>query len=61
MPIHVMDQLLYSHEHNLPLQVIENNTGLSRDKIEQCQKHINRIKDTTEYVRATPPIYYLNR
>jgi NAD+ synthase len=61
MPINVMDQLLYSQEHNLPLQVIENNTGLSRDKIEQAQKHIKRIKDTTEYVRATPPIYYLNR
>jgi NAD+ synthase len=61
MPMSVMDQLLYSQEHNLPLQVIENNTGLSRDKIEQAQKHIKRIKDTTEYVRATPPIYYLNR
>jgi NAD+ synthase len=61
MPINVMDQLLYSQEHNLPLQVIENNTGLPRDKIEQSQKHIKRIKNTTEYVRATPPIYYLNR
>ena len=61
MPIHVMDQLLYSQEHNLPLQVIEKNTGLPRDKIEKAQKHINRIRDTTEYVRATPPIYYLNR
>jgi NAD+ synthase len=61
MPIHIMDQLLYSLEHNLPLQVIENNTGLSRDKIEKAQKHINQIRNTTEYIRAAPPVYYLNR
>jgi NAD+ synthase len=61
MPIHIMDQLLYSQEHNLPLQVIEKNTGLSRDKIEKAQKHINRIRNTTEYIRAAPPVYYLNR
>lgn len=61
MPIHVMDQLLYSQEHHLPLHVIEKNTGLPRDKIEKAQRHINKIRDTTEYVRATPPIYYLNR
>jgi NAD+ synthase len=61
MPIHVMDQLLYSQEHHLPLHVIEKNTGLPRDKIEKAQRHINKIRDTTEYVRAIPPIYYLNR
>lgn len=61
MPIHIMDQLLYSQEHNLPLQVIEKNTGLSRDKIEKAQKHINQIRNTTEYIRAAPPVYYLNR
>jgi NAD+ synthase len=61
MPINVMDQLLYSREHNLPLHVIEANTGLSREKIEQALKHINKIKDSTEYIRAAPPVYYLNR
>ena len=61
MPIHVMDQLLYSQEHHLPLHVIEKNTGIPRDKIEKAQRHINKIRDTTEYVRVTPPIYYLNR
>ena len=61
MPMHVMDQILYSREHNLPVHIIEKNTGLSRDKIEQALRHINKIKDTTEYVRAAPPIYYLNR
>jgi len=61
MPIQVMDQLLYSQEHNLPLKVIEKNTGLSRDKIEKAQRHIERIKSTTEYVRAAPPVYYLKR
>jgi len=61
MPMHIMDQLLYSQEHHLSLQVIEKNTGLSGDKIEKAQRHINRIRNTTEYIRAAPPVYYLNR
>lgn len=61
MPMHIIDQLLYSQEHNLPHNVIEKNTGLSRDKIEHAFRHINKVKDTTEYIRATPPVYYLNR
>jgi NAD+ synthase len=61
MPMHIIDQLLYSQEHNLPLHVIEKNTGLSRDKIEDAFRHISKVKDTTEYIRATPPVYYLNR
>ena len=61
MPMHIIDQLLYSREHNLPLQVIEKNTELSKDKIEHALRHINKVKDTTEYIRAVPPVYYLNR
>ena len=61
MPMHIIDQLLYSQEHNLSLQVIEKNTGLSGDKVDQALRHVNKIKDNTEYIRATPPIYYLNR
>ncbi|MFZ2497792.1 MAG: NAD(+) synthase [Methanosarcina sp.] len=61
MPIQIMDQLLYSFEHNLPFKVIEKNTGLPRDKIEKTKKHLERIKSTTEYIRSSPPIYYLNR
>jgi NAD+ synthase len=61
MPIQIMDQILYAQEHQLPLQVIEKNTGLSRDTIEKTQRHINRIKDTTEYVRAVPPVCSINR
>ena len=61
MPMHIMDQLLYSQEHHLPLQVIENNTGLPKDKLEQTLRHINKIKDSTEYIRASPLTYYLNR
>jgi NAD+ synthase len=45
----------------LPLDVVEKNTGLSRNQIEKAQNHINKIKDTTEYVRAAPPICYINR
>jgi NAD+ synthase len=61
MPIQIMDQLLYAQEHQLPLQVIEKSTGLSRDTIDKAMRHINRIRDTTEYVRAVPPVYYINR
>jgi NAD+ synthase len=61
MPIHIMDQLLYSQEQNLPLNVVENNTGLSTDKIEKALRHISKIKKTTDYIRAAPPVYYLNR
>jgi NAD+ synthase len=61
MPMHVIDQLLYSQEQHLPLEIIEKNTGLARDKIEKAQRHLNKIKNTTEYVRASPPIYYLNK
>lgn len=61
MPIQIMDQLLYAQEHQLPLKVIEKNTGLSADTIEKAWRHINRIGDSTEYVRATPPVCYINR
>lgn len=61
MPIQIMDQLLYAQEHQLPMQVIEKSTGLSRDTIEKAQKHINRVRDTTEYIRAAPPVCYINR
>ncbi|MDM7919578.1 MAG: NAD(+) synthase, partial [Methanosarcina sp.] len=59
MPIHIMDQLLYAQEHKLPIEVAEKNTGLPRDTIEKAWRHIDRVRDTTEYVRATPPVYYL--
>ncbi|MDD2613786.1 MAG: NAD(+) synthase [Methanosarcina sp.] len=60
MPIQIMDQLLYSQEHHLPLEVIEKNTALSRDTIEKAWRHINRIRDTTKYARAVPQVCYIN-
>ena len=60
MPMHIMDQVLYSLEHNLPMSLIEENMGLSKDKVEHVLRHVNKIKETTEYVRAAPPIYYLH-
>jgi NAD+ synthase len=61
MPMHVIDQLLYSQEQHLPLEIIEKNTGLSRDHIEKAQRHLNKIKTNTGYIRASPLIYYLNK
>ena len=54
MPLQILDQLLYAQEHQLPMEVIEKNTGLSSDTIEKTWRHINRIRDRTEYVRAVP-------
>ncbi len=61
MPIQIMDQLLYAQEHKLPFQVIEKNTELSRETIEKTRRHINRIRASTEYVRAMPLVCYINR
>ncbi|WP_440947282.1 NAD(+) synthase [Methanosarcina sp. T3] len=61
MPMHLIDQLLYAQEHKLSLETTEKNTGLPRGTIEKAWKHINRVKDTTEYIRAAPPVFYLER
>ena len=42
----------YAQEHKLPLEVAERNTGLPGDIIEKAWRHIDRIRDTTEYVRS---------
>ena len=60
MPIHILDQLLYAQEHQLSVEEIEKNTGLSEETINKTQRHINRIRNTTAYVRAAPPICYLD-
>ena len=59
MPIHIMDQLLYAQEYKLPVEVAEKNTGLPRDTIEKAWRHIDRIRDNTEYVRTAPPVYHM--
>jgi NAD+ synthase len=61
MPIQIMDQLLYGKEHNLSLDVIEKNTGLPRETIQNALKHIERVETTTEYIRAAPPTCFINR
>jgi NAD+ synthase len=60
MPIHIMDQLLYGQEHQLSVEVIEKNTGLSAETINKTHRHINRIRNNTAYIRAAPPICYTN-
>jgi len=57
----IIDQLLYAQERNLSLEVTEKNTGLSGDTIEKAWRHIFRVKDTTEYIRAVPPVFYLDK
>lgn len=61
MPIQIMDQLLYGKEHKLSLDVIEKNTGLPRETIQNALKHIERVETTTEYIRAAPPTCFINR
>lgn len=61
MPIEIMDQILYGQEHKLPIEEVEKNTGLPRETILKAYKNVDGIKDTTEYIRSAPPVYYLNR
>ncbi|UGV41751.1 NAD(+) synthase [Methanococcoides orientis] len=60
MPIHVMDQLLYSQEHDLPMEIIEKNTELSEEKINNVKRGIDKIKSASKYITSAPPICYLD-
>ncbi|KGK97741.1 NAD synthetase [Methanococcoides methylutens] len=61
MPIHVMDQLLYSQEHDLPMEIIEKNTELSEEKINKVKRGIDKIKSASKYITSAPPICYLDK
>lgn len=61
MPIEIMDQILYGQEHNLPIGEVEKNTGLPKETILKAYKNVAGIKESTEYIRSVPPVYYLNR
>lgn len=61
MPMQIIDQLLYGKEHKLSLDVIEKNTELPRETVQNALKHIERVEATTEYIRAAPPTCYINR
>ena len=61
MPIQIMDQLLYGREHKLSLDVIEKNTKLPKETIQNALKHLDRVESTTEYIRSAPPTCYINR
>ena len=61
MPIEIMDQLLYGKDHKLSLEMIEKNTGLARETIENALKHIERVEAATEYIRTAPPTCFINR
>lgn len=60
MPMQIIDQLLYAQEHNLPVDVIEKNTGLPEETILRAQKHFDKVKETTAYIRAVAPIFFLD-
>jgi len=60
MPMHSIDQLLYAQEHELPLDVIKENTGLPEEKIIKALKNFDVVRKNTEYIRATAPVFNLN-
>ncbi|SET00324.1 NH(3)-dependent NAD(+) synthetase [Methanococcoides vulcani] len=61
MPIHIMDQLLYSQEHDLPMEIIEENTELSEETINKAKRGIDKIKSASKYITSGPPICYLDK
>lgn len=61
MPIHIMDQLLYSQEHDLPMDLIEENTELSEEKINNAKRHIDRVRSATTYIASPPAICHLDK
>ncbi len=61
MPIQIMDQLLYGQDHKISLDVIEKSTDLPGETVQNALKHIERVKTSTEYIRAAPSTCFINR
>ncbi|MEL4304283.1 NAD(+) synthase [Methanococcoides sp. LMO-2] len=61
MPIDIMDQLLYSQEHELPVDVIKENTELSEETINKAKRGIAKIGKASKYITSNPPICYLEK
>jgi len=61
MPIQIMDQLLYSQEYALPIEMIEENTELSEEAIDKAKKHIDRVRSAANYSVSPPAICYLDK
>lgn len=61
MPIHIMDQLLYSQESELPVGVIKENTELSEETINKAIRCIGKIRNASRYITSVPPICYLDK
>ncbi|WP_135611328.1 NAD(+) synthase [Methanococcoides sp. AM1] len=61
MPIHILDQLLYSQEYDLPMDIIKENTELSEETINKARRSIDKIRNTAKYITSPPPICYLDK
>ncbi|HDR72329.1 MAG TPA: NAD(+) synthase [Methanoculleus sp.] len=59
MPVGVLDQLLYADEHNVPLEMIEESTGLSAEVIRKGQQHVSRLRRAAAFTSAPPPVCLL--
>ena len=57
MPYEILDQLLYSQEHNLPPEVVRKNTGLDAGQIEWAEKHIHAMNNNSKLLQILPPVY----
>ncbi|WP_440951614.1 NAD(+) synthase [Methanococcoides sp. FTZ1] len=56
MPIQIMDQLLYSQEHDLPVDVIKENTELPEETINKAKKGIDKVRNAARYIISPAPI-----
>ena len=57
MPYDILDQLLYAEEHHLPSEIILKNTGLNASQIESAFKHIHTMKNASQMLQLSPPVY----
>jgi len=56
MPFNILDKLLFAQEHNLPVNVIIKNTGLSEEQISRAFKHIQGMRNSAKFLSMQPPI-----
>lgn len=57
MPYEILDQLLYSEEHNIPAEIVRECTGLTSGQMNSALKHIHSMKNASRMIQLAPPVY----
>jgi len=57
IPYDILDQILYSEENHLPLEIVQKCTKLDIKQIEWVNKHIHSLENAARILQMSPPIY----